>query len=161
MENQNKKPNKSIFIHGPIDKLNRNEEMYCRKIKNILQDKSIYENIGYVPGSVSLDGKERSLVLSRKIIKKIQFDHGKICPENMVINAHRWDYIVSYLYNNIDKIILIKQIKDCHDYLVIAANRNNGFYVVTHFEVEAIDNKNLKRRLGRGNVLSRGPSICL
>jgi hypothetical protein len=157
----NKKPKKSIFIHGPIGTLTRNEEMYCRKIKNILQNKSIYENIGYVPGLVSKDGKERSLILSRNIIKKIQFDHGKICLENMVINAHCWDYIVSYPYSNLDKIMLIKQIQNCHNYLVLAANRNNGFYLVTHFEVEAMDDKNLKRRLGRGNVLSRGPSICL
>lgn len=135
--------------------------MYCRKIKNILKNSSIYENIGYVPGKASKDGKERSLILSKKIIKKIQLDHGVVCPDNIVINAHRWDYIVSYLYDKVDKIMLIKQIQNSHNYLVLAANRNNGFYIVTHFEVEAINDKNLKRRLGRGNVLSRGPSICL
>lgn len=156
-----KKPAKSLFIHGPILPLRKNEEPYLWKLKDIIKHKSIYENIGYVPGSVSGDGKMRPLILSRKIIGKITYDHGPICPENMIINAHRWDYIVSYPYKDIDKIVLIKNIPNSHNYLVLAANRNNGFYIVTQFEVEAITSANLKRRLGRGNVLSRGPSICL
>lgn len=155
------KPKKYPFIHGPILPLNKREEMYLWKVKDIIKYKSTHENIGYVPGSLSEDNKVRPLILSRNILHKIQYDHGHICPENMIINAHRWDYIVSYPYNNIDKIVLIKNIPDSRNYFVLAANRNNGFYIVTHFEVEAMTKKNLKRLLGRGDVLSRGPSICL
>ncbi len=155
------KPKKPAFIHGPILPLNKREEMYLWKIKNIIKYKSTHENIGYVPESLSKDAKVRPLILSRSILHKIQSDHGHICPENMIINAHRWDYIVSYPYNNVDKIVLVKNIPNSRNYFVLAANRNNGFYIVTHFEVEAMTGKNLKRLLGRGNVLSRGPSICL
>ncbi len=155
------KPKKSPFVHGPILSLNKKEEMYLWKLKDIIKYKSTHENIGYMPQSLSNDSKTRPLILSREIFRKIQFDHGRICPENMIINAHRWEYIVSYPYDNIDKIVLIKNIPDSHNYFVLAANRNNGFYIVTHFEVETMTDKNLKRLLGRGNVLSRGPSICL
>ena len=46
-----------------------------------------------------------------------------------------------------------------NNYFLIAANRYNGYYIVTHFETEAYNPKNLKRLLERGNVLNRGHSI--
>ena len=156
-----KKPAKSPFIHGPILPLRKNEEPYLWKLKGIIKHKSTYENIGYVPGSVSKDGKIRPLILSRKIVSKITYDHGTICLENMVINAHRWDHATTNVLGNPDKINLIKTIPNSSNYLLIAALRVNGFFVLTHFETRTSGATNLKRLLGRGNVISRGPSIGL
>lgn len=108
-----------------------------------------------------MDGKERPIILSKDIIDKIEYDHGKICLENLIVSIHEWEYAVMYPYKNIDKINLIKCIPDSYNYLVVAANRNNGFYIVTHFETKSKNDKNLKRLLGRGNVINRGPSVCL
>ena len=155
------KPKKSIFIHEPIHTLNKNEEMYLWKLKDIIKYKSTYENIGYVPGSLSEDNKIRPLILSRNILHKIQYDQGHICPENIVINAHRWEHATTNVLGNPDKINLIKTIPDSKNYLLIAALRVNGFFILTHFETKTSGSTNLKRLLGRGNVISRGPSIGL
>ena len=155
------KPKKSIFIHEPIHTLNKNEEMYLWKLKDIIKYKSTYENIGYVPGSLSEDNKIRPLILSRNILHKIQSDHGRICPENIVINAHRWEHATTNVLGNPDKINLIKTIPDSKNYLLIAAVRVNGFFILTHFETKTSGSTNLKRLLGRRNVISRGPSIGL
>jgi hypothetical protein len=157
----NQKPKKSLFIHKIISNLNNEEMLYCENLKKVLDNKSNIEIIAYIPKAVSHDNRERPLILSNEIVDKIQFDHGHICPENMIINAHEWEYILMYKYKDIDKINLIKRIPDSHNYLLIAANRFNGFFIVTHFETQSIDNKNLKRLLNRGNVISRGPSVCL
>ncbi len=161
MDYPDKKPKKSLFIHGPIDILNRNEEMYYRRLKDVLINKSIMENIGYLSEKISEDNKQRPLLISRDIINKIETDHGSICAENMIINAHRWDYVTTNVLGNPDKINLIKQISNSENYLLIAAVRVNGFYIVTHFETKTSGSTNLKRLLRRGNVISRGPSIGL
>jgi hypothetical protein len=161
MENENKKPKKTLFISKQLKNLNAVEKKYYKKIKKLLNNESDREKIGYVEGSLSFDNKKRSLILSREIIDKIEYDHGPICAENIIINAFEWEFALLYKYKDIDKINLIKQIPNSHNYLLIAANRDNGFFIVTYFETKSINDKNLKRLLGRGNVISRGPSVCL
>jgi hypothetical protein len=161
MKNENKKPKKSLFISKQIRGLNNKEKRYNKKLKRLLSKDSQIENIGYIPSNLSHDNKERPLMLSREIVDKIEFDHGPICSENMIINIHDWEYATTDVLGNPDKINLIKNIPDLDNYLLIAAIRINGFFVLTHFETETKGDINLKRLLGRGNVISRGPSIGL
>jgi hypothetical protein len=157
----NKTPKKSPFISKQIRELNTQEIFFCENIKKVLCDKSEAETIGYASKSLSCDGKERPFILSREIVDKIESDHGAICPENMIINVFDWDYATTNVLGNPDKINLIKSIPDSNNYLLIAAIRINGFFMLTHFETETKGDINLKRLLKRGNAVSRGPSIGL
>ncbi len=160
MENQNKKPKKSLFISKQIRDLNNKEKRYNKKLKKLLNKDSQIENIGYISSNLSHDNKVRPLILSREIVDKIEFDHGPICSENMIINIHDWGYATTNVLGNPDKINLIKNIPDSDNYLLIAAIRINGFFVLTHFETEAKNGNNLKRLLDRGSVVNRVSSIA-
>ena len=161
MENILKKPKKSQFTHGIIAALPEEQQTYHVGAKKVLENTSPVETIAILQGNLSVDGLPRPLLLSREIVDKIEADHGPICGENLIHNAHGWEFAVLYPYKGIDKINLIKQIPNSDNYLLIAANRDNGFYLVTHFETKSVNDKNLKRLLGRGSVVSRGPSVCL
>jgi hypothetical protein len=161
MENENQKPKKTPFISKQIRPLNKMEMIYLYRLNQVINHKSNKESIAYLRCDVSIDNKIRSLIISRDIIDKIESDHGPICAENMIINAHEWDYIITNVDNNIDRINILKLIPNSDNYLLIAANRDNGFFIVTHFETKSNNDKNLKRLLGRGNVISRVPSVCL
>ncbi len=161
MENEYKKPKKSLFISKQIRNLNNKEIKYFKRLQKILCKQSHIETIGYVPRNLSYDNKVRPLILSREIVDKIEYDHGLICPENIIINIFDWEYATTNVLGNPDKINLIKNIPNSDNYLLIAAIRINGFFMLTHFETKTSGDTNLKRLLGRGNVLSRGPSIGL
>ncbi len=161
MKNKIKKPKKSLFISKQIKDLNNEEKRHIKKLKKVLTKQSHIETIGYIPSNLSFDGKSRPLFLSREIVDKIELDHGPICPENMIINIFEWEYATTNVLGNPDKINLIKNIPYSDNYLLIAATRINGFFVLTHFETETKGNINLKRLLKRGNAISRGPSIGL
>jgi hypothetical protein len=160
MENQNKKPKKSLFISKQIRKLKDREMIYLDKLQKILNKQSNIETIGYIQAYLSHDKKERPLILSHEIIDKIENDHGPICYENMIINIFDWEYATTNVLGNPDKINLIKNIPDSDNYLLIAAIRINGFFVLTHFETEAKNGNNLKRLLDRGSVINRVSSIA-
>jgi CRISPR/Cas system-associated protein endoribonuclease Cas2 len=159
MEN-NKKPKKSEFISKQIKPLNKMEMIYLHRLNQVINNKSEKESIAYTPSEVSEDGKIRQLIISKKIIDKIQSDHGKICAENMIINAHEWDYCVLNVDEKPDRINLVKIIPNSNNYLIIAADKSNGFFAVTHFETESKNGNNLKRLLKRGNVLNRVSSVA-
>ena len=160
MEEKHEKLKKSAFIHGPIKSLEISTHAYFENVKKVLANESTSEIIGILPCEVSLDGNERPLLLSREIVTKIEQDHGNICGENIIINAHEWEYVVLHVDEKIDRINLIKLIPDSENYLLIAANRENGFYLVTHFETESTNGNKLKRLLKRGNVIRRVPSVA-
>lgn len=150
-----KKSNKSLFTYSNIFRILDNEKTYFEQAKFVLENKSKLEIIALVPGDLAKDKKERPLVLSRAIVEKIQNDHGFIDAQNFIVNAHRWEYATICVNGNPDKINLIKEIPGSNNYFLIAANRYNGYFVVTHFETEANNSENLKRLLGRGNVYKR------
>ncbi len=161
MENKNQKFKKSAFISKQIFNLTNKQERYNKKLKRLLSYKSNLETIGYLSSNLSFDNKERPLHLSREIVDKIESDHGPICAENIIINTHKWEYLILNFDKNVDRINIIKLVPNSNNYLVLAANRDNGFYIVTYFETRSLNEKNLKRLLGRGNVVSRVPSVCL
>ena len=160
MENENKKPKKSLFISKQIRNLNNKEKRYNKKLKRLLNKNIRIENIGYIPDYLSYDNKERPLILSREIVDRIENDHGPICSENMIVNIHDWEHATTHVLGNPDKINLIKNIPDSNNYLLIAAIRINGFFILTHFETEAKNGNNLKRLLDRGSVVNRVSSIA-
>lgn len=153
-----KKSRKSLFSYTHIFRVLEKEKIYFEKVKSILENTSDLGIVGIIPSCLAEDSKERPLVLSKEIVHKIQTDHGFIDPQNFIVNAHRWEYATTNVNGNPDKINLIKEIPGTNNYFIIAANRYNGFFVVTHFETEAHNTENLKRLLGRGNVYKRVPS---
>ncbi len=160
MENIKQNPKKSEFISKQIRLLTKIEMIYLYRLNQVINNKSEKESIAYLPCDVSYDGRIRQLIISKKMIDKIQSDHGPICAENMIINAHEWDYCVLNVDEKPDRINLIKKIPNSDNYLIIAADKSNGFFVVTHFETESRNGNNLKRLLRRGNVLNRVSSVA-
>jgi hypothetical protein len=160
MENINKKPKKSLFISKQIRDLNDKEKEYFEKLQKVLCKESDIETIGYITSDLSYDKKERPLVLSREIVDKIEGDHGPIPAPNMIVNIFDWEYATMNVLGNPDKINLIKNIPNSDNYLLIAAIRINGFFVLTYFETEANNGNNLKRLLDRGSVINRVSSIA-
>lgn len=104
-------------------------------------------------GAVLLKLLPGCLVLSRSIVSS---DHCCLPLENFAITANDWDFIVKNVDGNPDKINLIKTIPGTSDFFVIAANRNNGFFLVTYFEYRAKNGKELKNLLqNKGDSLNK------
>jgi len=144
---------KTQFTLSPIRKLSSAETKYANDVKKVLSgDKDIVE-IGNTIGPLSSDGKVRPIVLSEKIAKKIQNDHGSISVDNLVINANDWSVAVKNLDGNKDKINLIKKVSGSDSYIVLAMNRDNGFFTVSHYEVVPKGGNELKSLLGRGDLV--------
>ncbi len=145
---------KSLFISNQIRKLSRTENKYIINILEIIQRKVEENIIAYIPDYVSDDKKVRPLILTMDIIDKIEIKHGKIPVENLLINAHDFDHVIVDLDNIKGKINLIKLIPDSDNFLLISAIKVNGFFLLTHFETEAIQGNELKSLLGRGRLIS-------
>jgi hypothetical protein len=151
---------KSPFIHQKISNLKPEDSLYLDNIKKLFEYISLMEIITYIPPELSFDKKIRPLFLSREIVDKIEYDHGSICIENLIITANYFEYATTNVLGNQDKINLIKQIPNSDNYLLITAIRINGYFTLTHFETESKNGNNLKRLLDRGNVINRVSSIA-
>lgn len=139
-----------------IRDLKPEEQHSADKVNAIITGKSDQEIIAKTPSFVSNDGKERSLVLDKAIVNKVQKDHGPLNISNLIVNAHDWDYVIKNVDGNPDKINLIKKVPDSESYLTLAANRDNGFFTVTHYETETRNSDKLKNLLkNRGDSLDR------
>ena len=152
---KNKKLKQSLFLSKQIRDLNEVEEEFLQDLKdfiNLKKDKCI---ISHVPQHVSSDRKTRPLVLSKEILIKIINKHGRIPVNNLLINAHDWDIVIQNIDRIKDKINIIKQIPNSDNFLLIGAVRDNGFFILTHFETEALQGNELKSLLGRGDLISK------
>jgi hypothetical protein len=145
-------PKKTLFTPKAIRALSVSETLFIPKVLAVLNGLSVEEVIATIPGFISYDGQQRSLVFSREIADKIQKDHGHIVPENLIINAHDWDYVIRNVNGNPDKINLIKQTSG-DGFIRIGANRDNGFYIVTHYENREGKGQKLKNLLLQGDFL--------
>ena len=156
---------KTKIITKQIRKLNLIEENILKKINKVSSDQKSVVILRYLPGFISFDKKSRPLIFSKIIYDKIK-NHGKLIPENLAINVNDWDIVITnvrpFVNNvlqkpNLNKINLIKIIPNSNNYLLIGADRQNGYFVLTHYEVEGNE---LKSLLGRGNPLtSDGTSL--
>lgn len=145
----------SPFISRPIRKVTHKERIYIKNLISVVKGKKEVNMIAKIPKIFSIDNKTRSLVLSKKILDKIENAHGKIVKENLIITANDWDIALKNMDQNQDAINLIKKLPDSDNYLVIGARRYNGFYTVTHHEVVSKNGNELKSLLGRGDLISR------
>ncbi len=146
---------KSLFISKTIRQLNKKEKQFLCDVKNVINLKSDISIVSYLPGYISSDRKVRPLLLSKDIVLKITVKHGYIHVKNLLINAHDWDYVIQNLDRDKDKINLIKLIPNSNNFLLIGAVKNNGFFMLTHFETEVIKGNELKSLLGRGDMISK------
>lgn len=137
---------KTQFISTKMRDLTPEEVPALNKVNDIISGKSKTEVIAHTPDFASFDNKERPLILSKEIVAKIK-NHGDLVPENLVINANNWDYLIKNVDGNRDKINLIKKIPGTDNFLILGANRDNGFFTVTHYEVQARNSNKLKNLL--------------
>ncbi len=143
---------KTQFITKQIRLLKNKELAYLSRLKSIVLTSNT-NCIATLPSYASFDNKSRNLILSRNIIKKIERDHGSVVLENLIINANDWDYVIKNVDQNQDKINLLK-LTPYNTILLIGANRINGFFMLTHYEI--INNRK-KDKLK--NLLKRGDSL--
>ncbi|MDR3558735.1 MAG: hypothetical protein P4L61_04325 [Candidatus Pacebacteria bacterium] len=147
---------KTRFVSPQIRELTKEEKKSLDVVKDVLCGRVLRDVIGKVPACMCFDNKDRPLVLDMLIVKKIQKDHGAIVAENLVINAHDWDFGLKNVDKKQNRINLIKMMPNSNNYLVLAANRENGLYIVTHYEVVSEGNdRKLKDLLKRGSLLDR------
>jgi hypothetical protein len=149
------KSTKTCFVSFQIRELTKEERKALDVVRDVLCGRVPRDVIGKIPACMCFDNKDRPLVLDKVIVEKIRRDHGNIIAENLVINVHDWDFGIKNMDRNPDRITLVKKITGSKNYLVIGANRDDWFFVVTHFEVVTRFEEKLKRLLKRGDVLDR------
>lgn len=164
VKSQTSYKSKSQFTPVQIRPLKPEEQSSLQKVNNVLSGKSKTEVIAHTPGFVSDDGKERALIFDKSSIAEEIKGHGKMIPENLVINANDWKYVIKNVQGNPDKINLILPTRD-EGFIRIGANKNNGFFMVTHYENIPGQSQKLKNLLAnaKGDALDRsgrtlGPS---
>lgn len=145
---------RSIFISTNIRELNSIELQFFPQAYRVLIRESDMEMIANIPPNFSVDEISRPIVLSKDIVIKIEEKHGKINITNLLINAHSWDIAIKNMDHNPNKINLIKLIPNSNNFLLIGAIRNNGYFILTHFETEVRYGNELKSLLGRGDLVS-------
>jgi len=147
------KSSKTYFASLQLRELTREERLALDVVRDVLCGRVDREVIGKIPACLSIDNKDRPLVLDKSIVNKIRGDHGNIVADNLVINVHDWDFGIKNMDKDPDKITLVKTIPSSQNYLIAGAKRDNGFFMVTHFEVITKFPRKLKHLLKRGDVL--------
>ncbi len=155
------KDKKTRFATGKMRKLRKKEGRRLQALNLLIFRKTRIAVVASIPAFVSSDGKPRDLIFSQMILDKVVRDHGEFIPENFVINANDWDAVLRNILDThtgerrSDKINLLKRIPRTGNYLLIAANKDNGFFIVSHFETLDSDGTKLKSLLGRGELFSK------
>lgn len=145
----------SKFVSPQIRETTTQENVYLGNLKEIKNGDVDIETIGRAPAVLSRDSKARPIVLSKTILGKIESVHGNINEPNLIINTNDWDMALKNVDKNPDKINLVKKIPNSENYLVTSAVRNNGFFMITHFETIVTMGNELKSLLGRGDLISK------
>lgn len=150
------KPKRSLFISETLRELNHTELSFLAAAETVIHFSHVDEvTIGYASSHFSEDNKPRPIILRKKAVEKIEFKHGEINIQNLLINIHDWDIGIKNMDYIKEKINLIKRIPNSDNFLLVSAYRENGFYVLTHFETEVLEGNELKSLLGRGDSFSR------
>ena len=146
---------KSLFINKTIRNLKGNEIFYLQNLESLINEVKNFCTIGYIDKILSCDEKIRQLILSKEVLVKIQNKHGKINPVNLIINANDWDIAIKNIDRTLGKICLIKYVPQSDNIFIIGAIRKNGFFILSHYEVEITQDNQLKSLLGRGDVFRK------
>lgn len=146
---------KSPFKTQKLRDLSDHENEMLGNIKQIIQGDTHKDNIGLLPGFISQDSQARPLVIGIEILQKVFGDHGLFDLHNFVINITSWEYVLVGVDGDRERINLIKIIPKSNNFLLIAARRANGYFMLTHFEIISKNGNELKNLLKRGDVLDR------
>lgn len=133
--------------------LDKTEKEIKASMHKVIHGKLEKTNIVTIDGKVTFDGKPRNLYFSQRNVKDFETNHGKYSIDNFIITARSPKYILKNVDNNPDKINLIKPISWTNNYFVIGANRDNGYFVATYFEVVRNTDTSLKTLLWRGEIV--------
>lgn len=155
MFNKRKQVKKSLFISKSIRPLTTEESTYLKGVEEILQGKIDTAIISYVPKYISRDSTHRPLILTKEVVIKIRKKHGEINPINLIITAHNWDIIIKHMDNIPEKICIVKYIPNSDNILLVGAFRRNGYFILSHYEVQITQPNQLKSLLGRGDVIRK------
>ena len=102
------KSSKTRFASLQIRELVKEERRALDVVRDVLCGRVMRDVIGKIPACLSIDNKDRPLVLDKLIVNKIRRDHGNIIAENLVINVYEWDFGIKNMDKNRDRINLIK-----------------------------------------------------
>lgn len=88
--------------------------------------------------SIAYDGKERPAIFSQAIKDKIDKDHS-LDKQNLLWTIDKPDYIIKDFdkekYPDRDKINLIRKIPWTNNFVLVSAERQNGFFILTNYEI--------------------------
>ncbi len=146
---------KSPFKEKILRNLTQPEVYLSSAISKVIKGNLNQVAIAEIPDFVSIDKKSRPLIFSYATAAKIIRDHGTFSIENLIISADSWEWIIKNIHNDPDKINLIKRIPGGNRFFLIGANRVNGYFMVTYFEMGSKKGNQLKNLLGRGDTLDR------
>lgn len=157
---------KTVFTSTIIRALNEQEATFLPDVVKVIRGSIDKATIAHIPGSLAKDGVTRPLEISKDILtKKIIPKHGAPSPENLIINGNDWDAALKnmrvfgqdgkLLPSNPDKINLLKKVPGTDNVLVIAANRADGHFVVSHYEIYPGSGNEIQSLLGRGDFVTR------
>lgn len=94
--------------------------------------------VGKIDWSIAFDGKERPAIFSQTIKDKIDKDHS-LNKENLLWTIDKPDYIIKDFDKvknpDKDKINLIRKIPWTNNFVLVAAERQNGFFILTNYEI--------------------------
>lgn len=98
--------------------------------------------------SIAFDGKERPAIFSQAIRDKINKDHS-LDKQNLLWTIDKPDYIIKDFDKaknpDKDKINLIRKIPWTNNFVLVAAERQNWFFILTNYEIHRnTENKMMK-----------------
>lgn len=128
------------------------KEEYQRNYDKIVNREGDNLEVGRIDWKVAYDGKERPAIFSQAIQNKIVWDHW-LDKANLLATVNQPDYIIKNVDGKADKINIIKKIEWTNDFVLIAADRQNGYFILSNCEVKSRNSKRLIKSLSRWEVV--------
>ena len=128
------------------------KEEYQRNYDKIVNREGDNLEVGRIDWKVAYDGKERPAIFSQAIQNKIVWDHW-LDKVNLLATVNQPDYIIKNVDGKADKINIIKKIEWTNDFVLIAADRQNGYFILSNYEVKSRNSKRLIKSLSRWEVV--------
>ena len=128
------------------------KEEYQRNYDKIVNREGDNLEVGRIDWKVAYDGKERPAIFSQAIQNKIVWDHW-LDKANLLATVNQPDYIIKNVDGKADKINIIKKIEWTNDFVLIAADRQNGYFILSNYEVKSRNSKRLIKSLSRWEVV--------
>lgn len=128
------------------------KEEYQRNYDKIVNREGDHLEVGRIDWKVAYDGKERPAIFSQAIQNKIVWDHW-LDKANLLATVNQPDYIIKNVDGKADKINIIKKIEWTNDFVLIGADRQNGYFILSNYEVKSRNSKRLIKNLSRWEVV--------